>query len=260
MLDGSVCAAPLLKPIVGNTDEDYTKRSTDRFKSDFIWNTNWQDQVRPSVQVTHLRCASQRCHEIQQPTVRFLQAKLRDEKAEEAASSSSKTQKPSGFLSFSRVADLNDMNVDLSKQLMEKPKPLLPPRSPASTVPLDPLGGKGQLYAIPPTSAEVKSWARSSGYRARNAGAAQALEGDNAKEAREEAAKVAADAFEASKKEMQLWTSVTAAVCTGLAYSFYTRVCCRDMQIRLKLPCPVSLAFASVARLMMCFWIAMWPH
>lgn len=164
---------------------------------------------------------------------------MRDEKAEEAASGSSKKQqKPEGFLSFSRVADLNDMNVDLSKQLMEKRKPLLPPRSPASTVPLDPRGGKGQLYAIPPTSAEVKSWARSSGYRARNAGAAQALEGDNAKEAREAAAKEAADAFEASKKEMQLWTSATALVCTALTYSFYTRVCHLHCLLQLKINSP----------------------
>lgn len=151
---------------------------------------------------------------------------MRDEKTEEAASGSSeKQQDSSGFLSFSRVADLDDMSIDLSKTLMQKtPKRRVPTGSAASVVPLDPLGGKGQLYAIPPTSAEVKSWTRSAGYRARNASAAQLMDGEAAQEAREEAAKESAEAFEASKKEYQLWTTATAAVCTVLTYSFYTRV------------------------------------
>lgn len=157
--------------------------------------------------------------------VHLLQAKMRDENAERAAAGASKKkQATSGFLSFSRVTDLNDMSIDLSKKLMEKPKPLLPPRSPASTVPLDPQGGKGQLYRIPPTSGEVKSWARSSGYSARNTRVALVLDDDEAQQTREEAAKEAADAFEASKKDYQLWTTVTAAVCTALTFSFYTRV------------------------------------
>jgi ATP synthase protein I len=154
-----------------------------------------------------------------------LQAKMMDAKAEEAASGSSKKQEDStGFLSFSRVADLQDMSIDLSKQLREKPKPREMKRSAASVVPLDPLGGKGQLYAIPPTSAEQKSWARSSGYRARNSSVQQLMDDETAQKEREEASKEAAAAFEASKREYQLWTTATAAVCTALTYSFYTRV------------------------------------
>lgn len=39
-------AEPLYKPIVGRGNQDDTKRSTDRFESDFIWNTNWAERVR----------------------------------------------------------------------------------------------------------------------------------------------------------------------------------------------------------------------
>jgi hypothetical protein len=178
-----------------------------------------------------------------------LQAKMRDAKAEEAASGTSKKEETSsGFLSFSRVTDLNDMSIDLSKQLMEKPKPRVLKRSAASVVPLDPLGGKGQLYAIPPTSAEQKSWARSSGYRARNASAQQFLDDETAELVREEAAKEAAEAFEASKKEYQLWTTATAAVCTALTYAFYTRV--RLTVVLMNHFCMYTCCFTSITCMM----------
>lgn len=164
--------------------------------------------------------------------VHVVQAKMKDNKQEEATSRASEKKEESGFLSFSRVADLDDMSIDLSKQLMEPRKKRVPTRSAASTVPLSP-AGSSEYYAVPPTSAEVKSWARSSGYRARNASAAQVMDDAATVEARAEAAKEASEAFEESKREYQLWTAATAAVCAGLCYSFYTRVCLLSLGMHL---------------------------
>lgn len=41
----TLSVAPLLKPGVGTGPEDYTKRSKNRYDSDFIWNTNWMEKV-----------------------------------------------------------------------------------------------------------------------------------------------------------------------------------------------------------------------
>lgn len=129
----------------------------------------------------------------------------------------------SGFLSLSRVNDLNDMSVDLSAKLQEKPKPLL-----VKTYPSIAMTGKvqpGKRYSDPPSAREGQSWQRSSGYTKRGlvgSRLAAGGDGDDAAEAKAEEERLA---YERTKQDYQLWTTATTAVCFAATYYFYPRVC-----------------------------------
>eukprot|EP00892_Ulva_mutabilis_P010928 jgi/Ulvmu1/8207/UM041_0016.1 len=188
--------APLLKPGVGTGPEDYTKRSKNRYDSDFIWNTNWMDKAKEDVDNA-------------------------GNAAEAKAARGPATGAGSGFLGLSRLNDLNDMNVDLSAKLREKPKPLLPQNTPSIA-----MTGKtqsGKKYADPPSAREGQSWQRSSGYQKRGVVATRMVADagdDSAAEARLQEEQLA---YEASKQEYQLWTTATTLVCAAAVCSFYTR-------------------------------------
>lgn len=72
-----------------------------RYQPEFIWNTNWQQQLELEESLQRSR-----------------------EKALAAPE-----EVPEGFLSFTRLSDLNDMNVDLSAQLRPREKPSSGPAS-----------------------------------------------------------------------------------------------------------------------------------
>jgi ATP synthase protein I len=154
-----------------------------------------------------------------------MQAEIRDQNATDAQKPS-KSQGSSGFLSLSRVADLNDMDVDLSQQLLQKPKPLVPPRSAASRVPMRPVTRSGKSYSNPPTASEQRAWARSSGYQKRSGGGAPAAAPEIDEEQRAEEAMKAAQQYEKDKKEYQYWTTGTATVFFAIAYSCFSKVWC----------------------------------
>lgn len=130
----------------------------------------------------------------------------------------------SGFLGLSRVTDLNDMSVDLSAQLQEKPKPLLPKSYP--TIPMTGKIQPGKKYSDPPSTREGQSWQRSSGYKKRGLIGARLAMGDSdedGSQAKEEEERIA---YENMKQQYQLWTTATTVVCFAAVCSFYPRVCC----------------------------------
>lgn len=133
----------------------------------------------------------------------------------------------SGFLSLSRVNDLNDMSVDLSAKLQQKPKPLLPKSYPSIS-----MTGKvqpGKKYSDPPSTREGQSWQRSSGYKKRGAIGARLAAGDideDNTQAKEEEERLA---YESMKQQYQLWTTATTVFCFAAVCAFYTRVCCSNL-------------------------------
>lgn len=139
---------------------------------------------------------------------------------------------PEGFLSFSRVADLNDMSVDLSESLRAPAKPLVPKR--ASPIDSALTGKKStKRYADPPTPHQTHRWDRSRNYVKRGEVAdamalkARQLADPESTEAEMQAAENAR--FEQLRQEYNLWTSATIAVCFALIYFNYPRVrrrCC----------------------------------
>jgi hypothetical protein len=133
----------------------------------------------------------------------------------------------SGFLSLGRVADLHDMSVDLSQQLKAKSKPLLPPQ-PVGVIMGSPTSS-GKKYTDPPTATEERRWERSRGYVKRG-NVMSSIANAEAGVGRLDAERVAQRAteveqYEHLRAEYNLWTTVTAAVCFGAVYAFYTKVC-----------------------------------
>lgn len=122
------CAAPLRSPLDRfRAGADFTKRGG-RYKSDFIWNTNWQEQVAflpellGSGRVLRLRDLTSRPHPFvwlglplapKDLRVRQLMSRahlqLAFEEAEEErrkAAAAKPAEQPSGFLSFGRLERL----------------------------------------------------------------------------------------------------------------------------------------------------------
>jgi len=116
--------APVYAPLAGRENGDPSKRGG-RWTSDFIWNSNWAEQLD-------------------------YQAKLAQGQQEEKKRESEKT---SGGLSFSRVSELNSMDLDLSQKLKKPPPP------PVVNIPIRKTKTK-EVYA-PPSQGEARRWARS---------------------------------------------------------------------------------------------------
>jgi hypothetical protein len=161
--------------------------------------------------------------------------------------------KDTGFLSLHRVSNLDDMSVDLSEQLRAPLKPLLPPSVPGIAMTGTKRGESTKRYSDPATPHQEHRWERSRNYVRR--GSTIAAQADNERFAATgtDAAAAAADAraaeiarFEQLRKEYNLWTTGTVAVCFALVYTNYTKVRLWDAL----LVCPWSL---SVCGFLSCF-------
>lgn len=104
----------------------------DRYKSSFIWNTNWSEALsrQESLQRKADKAASDRksASASSTPSSAGFQA---------PASATSKIDQANGFVSFTRMADLDRMDVDLSAQLR--------PRGPKVVAPVDPAAAAAAL-------------------------------------------------------------------------------------------------------------------
>lgn len=87
-----------------------------RYKPEFIWNTNWQETLKIQEQLEQQR---------------------KDYEAKKAAG---EIVEDEGFLNMSRLAALNDMDVDLTPLLLKKREPLYKP----ATTPAEPKPKKQQ--------------------------------------------------------------------------------------------------------------------
>ncbi|BDA49541.1 probable ATP synthase protein I at C-terminar half [Coccomyxa sp. Obi] len=200
--------AEVYSPLGGVEQTDYTKRGG-RYTSDFIWNTKWKDQLD-------------------------LEVSQKDARKKAAESKEAPAQRG---LSFSRVADLNSMDVDLSDQLrprekqnssQEQPAPSAQPGTSAAervAVQRRILYERGRQNAgfenVAPTQGESRRWERSGRFTKKVVSTAStAPEEVEAAAARLEAERAE---YAAMKQGLFRWSLGTTAVCFAAAYTFYSR-------------------------------------
>ncbi|EIE19145.1 hypothetical protein COCSUDRAFT_59628 [Coccomyxa subellipsoidea C-169] len=186
---------------------DYTKRGG-RYTSDFIWNTKWKDQLDLEISTK--------------------EAKKRAAEEEEEARA--------GGLSFSRVADLNSMDVDLSEQLRprksQEPSQQATPSSRSGTSAAASVAAQRRiLYErgrqkagfenVAPTQGESRRWERSGRFSKKVVSTASTAPDEVAAQAaRAEAERIA---YEALKQGLFRWSLGTTALCFAAAFTFYSR-------------------------------------
>ncbi|GMH40964.1 hypothetical protein BSKO_08868 [Bryopsis sp. KO-2023] len=162
---------------------DLTKRG-DRWTSEFIWNSDWKSEME------------------------YEEAKKKREEEEQKE----EEQKTSGFLSFNRVSDLNDMNVDLSKELERSKQRISARKRMAEEVSTSKSLDKKDMQKLPyiPGSSRGTRGQRFSP-------AAVRVEDIGGYKQNEDAM----TQYEKDKKETQLWTVGLIAFCFGLVYFTY---------------------------------------
>ena len=81
----------------------------------------------------------------------------------------------------------------------------------------------GKKYPDPPSAREGRSWQRSSNYQMRGVVGSRmaSQDGEDDSDATMEEERLA---YEKSKRDYQLWTTATTAICFTAIYSFYPRV------------------------------------
>eukprot|EP01026_Neomeris_dumetosa_P004899 TRINITY_DN11336_c0_g1_i2.p1 TRINITY_DN11336_c0_g1~~TRINITY_DN11336_c0_g1_i2.p1 ORF type:complete len:372 (-),score=42.29 TRINITY_DN11336_c0_g1_i2:57-1172(-) len=175
--------------------KDITQRG-DRYTSDFIWNTNWQEQLDAE------------------------QKQLEDDLENKNSSKNGNSSRNgngdagSGFLSLNRVNDVFNSDSDLSEQFASIKKQQS--KQNKTTV-----NGNQKKYTNPPTQAETKRWSRGGKFGKR----AVALQPTNSAEDEAEKAVIMAEKqrYEQLKLEFQLWAVALTAISGFATYAFYPR-------------------------------------
>eukprot|EP00873_Tetraselmis_striata_P024417 jgi/Tetstr1/444681/TSEL_032529.t1 len=185
--------APVYAPLAGRESGDVTKRGG-RWSNDFIWNTNWAEQLD-------------------------YQDKLKQDR--EQAEKEARERSESGAISFSRVGDLGSMDVDLSEQLS---RPKAEQSLPSVNIPiLQPKARPGQktrvreVYA-PPSQGEARRWGRSNRF-AKKVVKVVTTDEDDAEAA--EARRLENERYAELKKQLQLANAGLTATLFAATFAFY---------------------------------------
>lgn len=168
---------------------DPTKRGG-RYKSEFIWNSNWQEQMD------------------------FEEAEKR--RAEEAAARPAEPK--SGFLSFGRLAQLGSMEDDLSDILRPRPQ------QEAQSAAADSLkSGKPAFDKIKATHGEQRRWQRQDKFNriaAPRPTAPPTILQDLKVQSQ---VKAEESSFDAMKGESMVWSLALCVICSAAVFYFYNQ-------------------------------------
>lgn len=192
-------------PVKGSLKQDPTKRSGDRYQSDFVWNSNWKEALEYNDTLVE-------------------RAKEKKE-AEEALGTLGGTRgggvdgrgEQLGRLSLAQTKqDLNSMDVDLTAQLLQKPSKKANSQIP--TIKVVPASKKANDTTLQrKTQRESRAWSRSARY------GSKPVASSNTTPEQEEQQEEDQLAYDALKAELYLWTIGLTAVCMGAAVTFYGR-------------------------------------
>jgi len=201
---------------------DVTKRGG-RYQSDFIWNTNWPEQLDYEESLRKQVAAGE--------AEKDSDISSDDKFKSSLASTGTNTQKK-GFLSLASKVDLNSLDVDLSDQLKAR-KPtiaeaaaaLVASAGPAASINTSKLSSaaaqrrKKYFAESPPTRLEQKVWERSNKFSKRVVAPPPA----NPTEAEELEALIQRERleFEAMKVEIQAWAAGLTIACLAATFTFY---------------------------------------
>ncbi|KAK9818075.1 hypothetical protein WJX72_006729 [[Myrmecia] bisecta] len=174
---------------MGGKNLDFTKRSSSRYDSDFIWNTNWQDKLNYEESLERARAAEE------------AQAPVQD----------------SGFLSFSRVSELNSIKADLSEQLRRRQQDA---QEASTSAPASQAARPRATYSVPPTKGEQRRWDRTSKFGRKVVAPTPPSPVEEQRLAAVRAAE--SEQFARLRAETQNWTLATAAAGCAAADFFYT--------------------------------------
>ncbi|KAL0041154.1 hypothetical protein WJX77_006920 [Trebouxia sp. C0004] len=182
--------AEVYVPRGGQDNTDVTKRGG-RYTSDFVWNTKWQD------------------------TLDRQQAREEAELAKQNAPQEAKA----GGLSFSRVSDMQSLDVDLTAQLQEAQ--LKHEQRLKEAAVMAAAASARRDADVPPTQGEARRWLRSGRYSRKvvalapaNPEATAALAAQQAAEEKE---------YQRLKAELQTWCQGTAFACFVATVIFYSK-------------------------------------
>lgn len=198
----------MLYPVKGSLKQDPTKRSSSRYESDFVWNSNWKDAM-----------------DYNDSLIEKQQQKKNTDAAKEALGPAPQGTK--GTLSLAQVKrDLNDMDVDLTDVLLSKKRDDATDKKNGytSNIPIVKVISakkKGRDATLQrETQRESRAWGRSKRYSSKPmAPSRSAAEEAEAIEEEEEAQML----YEELKRELYFWTIGLTAVCLGCTVFFYGR-------------------------------------
>ncbi|KAL0043507.1 hypothetical protein WJX79_006670 [Trebouxia sp. C0005] len=182
--------AEVYVPRGGQDNTDVTKRGG-RYTSDFVWNTKWQD------------------------TLDRQQAREEAELAKQNAPQEAKA----GGLSFSRVSDMQSLDVDLTAQLQEAQ--LKHEQRLREAAVMAAAASARRDADVPPTQGEARRWLRSGRYSRKVVALAPASPEATAALAAQQAAEE--KEYQRLKAELQIWCQGTALTCFVATVIFYSK-------------------------------------
>lgn len=205
-----------LYPVKSSLKQDPTKRSGNRYDSDFVWNSNWKDALDYNDTLVE---------------------REREKKSERARSgrvgevgevSEAEAEAEVGRISLVQTRqDLNSMDVDLTAQLLrgtakdpagagnEKGRQSAPKIPTIQVVKRQ--QAQGDTTAQRKTQRETRAWSRSARYGSKPIAAPN----NTPEQAEQELEDLMA--YDKLKTELYLWTIGLTAVCMGAAVTFYSR-------------------------------------
>lgn len=202
-----------LYPVKSSLKLDPTKRSGNRYDSDFVWNSNWKDALDYNDTLVE---------------------REREKKVERARAAGGEAG-AGGETEVGRISlvqtrqDLNSMDVDLTAQLLRGTK-----KDPAGVTNSENSGGptgqkiptiqvvrrqqnQGDTTAQRKTQRETRAWSRSARYGSKPI----AVPNNSPEQAEQELEDQLA--YDLLKSQLYLWTIGLTAVCMGAAVTFYSR-------------------------------------
>ena len=204
-----------LYPVRGSLKQDPTKRSGNRYESDFVWNSNWKDALDYNDTLVE-REREKKSRTVDGRTGATTSGEGVDE-------NDRTTGKPAvGRISLVQTRqDLNSMDVDLTAQLLRKKEDASSPASQAPSIPtiqvIKRQTTQGDTTAQRKTQRESRAWSRSARY------GSKPVAPSNATLEQEELELEDQQAYDELKAQLYLWTIGLTTVCMGAAVTFYGR-------------------------------------
>lgn len=198
-----------LYPVKSGLKQDPTKRSGNRYDSDFVWNSNWKEALDYNDTLVE---------------------REREKKAERARAAGV-DEVADGEAEVGRISlvqtrqNLNSMDVDLTEQLLrgtsKDPAGAKNPENPQSKIPTIPVVKRqqtqGDTTAQRKTQRESRAWSRSARYGSRPIAAPNNTPEQLEQELQDQLA------YDGLKTQLYLWTIGLTTVCMGAAVTFYSR-------------------------------------
>lgn len=201
----NACFVATLYPVKGSLKQDPTTRSSNRYESDFVWNSNWKEAMEYNDSLIE-----------------------RQQQQQQKQEHDTMPQGTKGQLSLSQVKrDLNDMDVDLTEVLLGRgastvdketalPIPMVQVVNSSKSV------SKKDATLERQTQRESRAWGRSKRYSSKPVASRARVS------AEEEAALIeeeedAQARYDDMKRQLYLWTLGLTAVCFGSTVVFYGR-------------------------------------